>query len=378
MDVPKIDKYNLKDEVKYVFYQLPKLLVHGKYYENILKLSDLVAYSILHDRMKVSKKNNWIDDEGNYYFIYTNKELSNVLKIGIDTVVGIKKRLSSVNLLVEERTGRANRLYLSKPQSFNDDEAKYILEINDTKLNDSTKFTEEEKQKLSEAKKKNKNAEKTTELGKSNISSQTPSQSVSEEVGKQENSENPISEVGKSNSSKKNLSRTKDLKDIKDQVLTEKSLFENSLNKSKENPDLENQLIDYVIKKNSLNIIYGDRLINLMKSYSFGSFSTFERYVNKVIAGNKEAEKEIGSSISFLEDEYFQNTLHSTFLNVVSRHKQGRVDSFENYLFSSFKSDFVDYSRNKQKIDEVEENKVPLANWVESYDIENSTDSEEY
>lgn len=350
-EIPKVDKYNFKDEVKYTFYQLPKLLVHGKYYKDSLTHSDMVVYQLLLDRLSVSKKNNWVDDEGNYYLYYTNIELQRVLNIGKQKISVIKKRLSAVNLLIEERTGRSNRIYLSKPQAFDDVEAKEILEINDQKFEDKTKMTEEEKRKISESQKNNKNAQKTDEVRKSNSDFKKPSKQYSGESEKQTKFDFQTSEVRKSNASKNNLIRTKDnkeLKENKDQKPDENNLFQNSIRSGKENEEIENEIIDSYIEIESLERIYGDQIIRTMKNFSLGSFETFKLYSDKLVFAALSAEKELGYTINSSDDSHMQMMLFRTFNLVLIKERKGEVKSFSDYLFTAFKKLFVEYGLQNQ------------------------------
>ncbi|MEC5379078.1 replication initiator protein A, partial [Staphylococcus hominis] len=88
------------------------LFVNEKY----KKLSDSakVTYAILNDRVSLSIKNNWIDDNGDIYFIFTNESLQNILDKSKNTITKIKKELQEVGLLEQIRTGfnKPNKLYL--------------------------------------------------------------------------------------------------------------------------------------------------------------------------------------------------------------------------------------------------------------------------
>ncbi|WP_259676593.1 replication initiator protein A, partial [Staphylococcus aureus] len=84
--------------------------------EKYKKLSDSakVTYAILNDRVSLSIKNNWIDDNGDIYFIFINESLQNILDKSKNTITKIKKELQEVGLLEQIRTGfnRPNKLYL--------------------------------------------------------------------------------------------------------------------------------------------------------------------------------------------------------------------------------------------------------------------------
>lgn len=71
------------------------------------------------------------------------------LNVSKPTLMKIKKRLRATNLLVEEMTGRANRLYLLEPVVSNAEEAKYILDTEMGDIVDKSKNSEEERQQRS-------------------------------------------------------------------------------------------------------------------------------------------------------------------------------------------------------------------------------------
>ncbi|POA06095.1 replication initiator protein A [Staphylococcus caprae] len=99
------------------FYQLPKVFFTNKKFTKI-SLEAKVAYSILRDRLELSIKNNWVDDEDNIYLIYTNENLMSILNLGKNKVVKIKKELENAHLLKQKRVGlnKPNKLYLLKPE----------------------------------------------------------------------------------------------------------------------------------------------------------------------------------------------------------------------------------------------------------------------
>lgn len=115
----KNKRYNINEITRETYYQLPKVFFtkHSKY-EN-LSLSAAVAFSFLKDRFNYSIKNNWVDEHGDIYFIFTNAELGETLKVKSNaTVVKIKKELEKFGLLDQQRMGlnQPNRLYLLQPE----------------------------------------------------------------------------------------------------------------------------------------------------------------------------------------------------------------------------------------------------------------------
>ncbi|MBO1577823.1 replication initiator protein A [Staphylococcus epidermidis] len=99
------------------FYKLYKFLFEDDYFR---KLSDSakIAYCMFRDRFELSKINNWIDENGNVYLIFTTKELSEILNCGTQKVTKIKKELENFNLLEQERIGlnKPNKIYILEPK----------------------------------------------------------------------------------------------------------------------------------------------------------------------------------------------------------------------------------------------------------------------
>lgn len=107
-----------------LYYQLPKVLFTSEFYKNMSNDSK-IAYAMLQDRCEYSIQNNWIDQDGHIYFIFTRNELMNILGCKENKIAKIKKELKDKNLLYEKRippkklsTGEfknyPNRLYLGK------------------------------------------------------------------------------------------------------------------------------------------------------------------------------------------------------------------------------------------------------------------------
>ena len=107
-----------------LYYQLPQVLFTSEFYKNMSNDSK-IAYAMLQDRCEYSIQNNWIDQDGHIYFIFTRNELMDILGCKENKIAKIKKELKDKNLLYEKRippkklpTGEfknyPNRLYLGK------------------------------------------------------------------------------------------------------------------------------------------------------------------------------------------------------------------------------------------------------------------------
>ena len=101
------------------FYALPKILFESDRYKQ-MRLDTKVAYSILKDRLSLSLKNNWIDEKGYIFLVYSNANLMEILNCSKSTLLRIKKQLSEYGLIyeVQQSTSKkgnlANRIYLGQ------------------------------------------------------------------------------------------------------------------------------------------------------------------------------------------------------------------------------------------------------------------------
>ncbi|WP_270668313.1 replication initiator protein A [Staphylococcus hominis] len=120
------------------FYQLPKFLFEDSYFSK-MSTDAKVMYSILKDRFELSKRNNWIDNDGNIYLLYTNKQLCQILDYSEPKIIKLKKELENYNLISNERQGlnKPNKIYLLEPSY--DKELKNFKFQNKKKLSSGTK-----------------------------------------------------------------------------------------------------------------------------------------------------------------------------------------------------------------------------------------------
>ena len=99
------------------YFKLPKLLFESHRYED-MRLDSKVSYSILKDRLSLSLRNNWVDEEGRIYLVYSNTSLMKILKVSKSTLLRIKKQLAEYDLIKEiqqstsSKGNLANRIYL--------------------------------------------------------------------------------------------------------------------------------------------------------------------------------------------------------------------------------------------------------------------------
>ena len=113
-----MSNFNIKEIQKEKFYQLPKVFFTNPKYT---KLSNdaKITWSILRDRLDLSIRNNWVDKNGDIFFIYTNEKLKSILNISSPNKLSkIKKELTQADLFSQIRVGlnKPNKLYIKKPE----------------------------------------------------------------------------------------------------------------------------------------------------------------------------------------------------------------------------------------------------------------------
>lgn len=78
-----------------------------------------MIYALLRNRMELSKKNGWINKNGEVYIIFSREELAQELDCCVKTIIKNVKQLIAAGLLVEKRQGlgKPNLLYICKPRA---------------------------------------------------------------------------------------------------------------------------------------------------------------------------------------------------------------------------------------------------------------------
>ena len=98
-----VDEYQTSER----FYALPKTLFESDLYKE-MRLDAKVFYAVLKDRLSLSFKNNWIDEDGYVFLVYSNSKLMDILNCSKSTLLRMKKELTT-------KTGNLeNRIYLGQ------------------------------------------------------------------------------------------------------------------------------------------------------------------------------------------------------------------------------------------------------------------------
>ena len=118
--------YRVSDVVDSEFLRLPlSLLANPKYKQ--MSLEAKFIYSLLLNRMTLSQRNGWINENNEVYLIYTREEASNTLNISYKKAIAAFKELIQHGLLYEQRQGLGapNLLYVLKAELTDEDAAEF-------------------------------------------------------------------------------------------------------------------------------------------------------------------------------------------------------------------------------------------------------------
>lgn len=109
------ERYKLGDIDNERFYMLPKGLFTNPLYMDI-SIAAKVTYALFKDRMELSRKNGWHDDNGDIYLVYPSEQIEKDLNIAHSTASKVINELRTVGLIdtVRQGLGKANIIYIKK------------------------------------------------------------------------------------------------------------------------------------------------------------------------------------------------------------------------------------------------------------------------
>lgn len=153
--------YSIEAE-QFAFFRIPKVLIKNDMYKGISNAAKLL-YGMLLDRMSLSLKNSWLDENSRVYIYYSVQELCEDLNCSKPTVVKLLAELDSVNgigLIEKKRQGfgKPDRIYVKnfiaqnkteeqekvKPEIENKDEKEEVQSGNSQRLKNFTTVNTED------------------------------------------------------------------------------------------------------------------------------------------------------------------------------------------------------------------------------------------
>lgn len=110
-----MDRIKIADIDNERFYQVPVAFFTNPYYKDLSNDSKM-AYAILKNRLTLSIKNNWLDNDGAVYIFYTWDKLSEIMNISRRKIADTINQLKERNLIDVVRQGRGlpAKIYVKK------------------------------------------------------------------------------------------------------------------------------------------------------------------------------------------------------------------------------------------------------------------------
>ena len=117
------------DAEQYAFFRIPKLLITEPYFRRLSTDAKLL-YGLMLDRMSLSMRNGWMDDDGHVYIYFTLEEACEQLCCKTDKAVKLFAELDSakgVGLIrrVKQGLGRPAKIYVLRFMGIEDEPGEY-------------------------------------------------------------------------------------------------------------------------------------------------------------------------------------------------------------------------------------------------------------
>ncbi|MGJ3587389.1 replication initiator protein A [Lactococcus lactis] len=343
--------YKPNDIYGTLFFQFPKVLVYGEQY-NKLSSDAKIAYMLLKDKLELSIRNEWVDEENNIYFKYSNKSLMQIFNYSEKTVIKIKKELENANLLYQKRMGfnpktqknEPNRLYLGDLEVSAEDVYKREKQAQTLDMSGTVKST----------------------VPENNPQTLATSGTVKSTVP--ENNPQTLATSGTVKSTaylyKEYIDTSLDNnKDTQELDFSSSNFSEAQL--KAQNQDLVKNS-KYFLKEGTHELFLSEEAINLLQMWC-NSPQQLRKMVGIILnAKNAVCKENEELGVFFvLEEEALQEKILNTlrrYFNAI-RTKENKITNYENYLFGSMKNMFAEYWNNqalKQRLNSNETNKENL------------------
>jgi len=100
--------YYGQEAEQYAFYRIPKLLMTDERFKGLSSDAKLL-YGLMLDRMSLSVKNGWVDEENRVYIYFPNQTVTEFLNCGNEKAVKLMSELDSkrgIGLIERVRQGQ--------------------------------------------------------------------------------------------------------------------------------------------------------------------------------------------------------------------------------------------------------------------------------
>ena len=103
------------EAMKYASIDVPRILFEDKGFAGVTIESKLI-YGLMLERMSLSSKNHWIDDEGRIYILYPIEQLQQDIRLSARTLTDSLKNLEDNGLIetIRQGQGRPTKIYVKR------------------------------------------------------------------------------------------------------------------------------------------------------------------------------------------------------------------------------------------------------------------------
>ena len=107
-----LEFYYGQEAEQFTFYRLPKALITDNRFKEVSNNAKLL-YGLMLDRMGLSARSGWFDEENRVYIKYAVKSIMEDLNCSKMTAVGLLKELQAIGLIdMVQKSGVANIIYV--------------------------------------------------------------------------------------------------------------------------------------------------------------------------------------------------------------------------------------------------------------------------
>ena len=112
MEKLELDFYYGRESEQFTFYRLPKALITDERFKGVSNNAKLL-YGLMLDRMSLSKKRGWLDEDNKVFIKYSLNNIEEDLNVSRKTAGNILKELEGIGLIeMVQQNGIANIIYV--------------------------------------------------------------------------------------------------------------------------------------------------------------------------------------------------------------------------------------------------------------------------